>query len=62
MARTIKANPKAFNGGGCREYWTNRPHNKGGSVSIGNYQKRRTAKAERHMGRVELMLQKGEHE
>jgi len=50
MTRTTKKNPKDFNGGGCREYWSKRPHNKGGSASVGKYQKSRTSRAERRIG------------
>ena len=53
MSRTNKANPKDYNGGGCREYWSNRPHNKGGSEGIGKWVKKRTAKTERSTAKLE---------
>ena len=53
MSRTNKANPKDYNGGGCREYWSNRPHNKGGSEGIGKRVKKRTAKTERSAAELE---------
>ena len=52
MSRTNKSNPKDYNGGGCREYWSNRPHNKGGSAVIGKYQKSRTARTERRLAKA----------
>ncbi len=52
MSRTLKANPRDYNGGGCREYWSNRPHNKGGSAGIGKYQKSRTARTERRLAKA----------
>jgi hypothetical protein len=52
MSRTTKLNPKDYNGGGCREYWSKRPHNRGGSDSTGKYQKSRTVKTERRMGKL----------
>ena len=53
MSRTAKTNPKDYNGGGCREYWSNRPHNKGGSEGVGKRVKKRTAKIERSTAKLE---------
>ena len=52
MSRTTKLRPRDYNGGGCREYWSKRPHNKLGSHGIGKYQKRRTAKTERRTSKL----------
>ena len=52
MSKTQKLNPKDYNGGGCREYWSKRSHNKGGSDSTGKYQKQRTVRTERRMGKL----------
>lgn len=64
MSRTNKANPKDYNGGGCREYWSNRPHNKGGSAGIGKYQKNRTARTERRLSikNQNLIMSQEDHE
>ena len=58
MSRTNKSNPQDYNGGGCREYWSNRPHNKGGSEGVGKRVKKRTAKTERRMGKPETTGEK----